>query len=675
MIGLLLGAAAFGGGCSGSDETEPGTGPGDPPPPKSVTILFTSDEHSHVLAFSPELDDDEHATKPGSGALVGGVSRRAAIIQKERDAAKAAGMGSVLVSAGDNQMGTLVHVGFESGSIDYGAMAALGYDVTTLGNHELDFGPRALASAITGAEAGAGLPPIVATNIKFSDASEDDDELAKLWSADPASEAPMHAYRVVTTDDGVKIGFIGFLGANAEHVAPNKTPVQFSAKGVDPKDEGDITKVLPNLVADLQPVVDTLRNDEKVDLVVALSHAGENDTSSEEAIAKGEDYQIAANVKGIDLIVSGHAHNHDPKPIVVKNAKGGNDTLVLNAGSFGMEVGRVVFTLGKDGGAPSWDPATQALLPVDDTTLPDATLAKTVEGAIASVEKAPENGADEPYLATLLSRSLGKQVTDDPNKVGDLYFYPVGKTDFDVTDVHSMMFLSADAMLASQDALGTPADMALESAGVIRGVLNEGKTGVISAADAFSIVPLGSSPDDGTIGYPLVHANINLLELRAIFEFSLALGPTSSDYDLGQAGVRVEYDATRPLVATKFDVVNPAKGQVMRILLDTDHADGFEQYDKVIYDREQMIGGNADLYSVVSSSYIAQFASDVGAVLKDDAGKPKTLLDAIVKRGDGTEVKQLEAFFGYLGAHAPLPATYQAGSPQATKRFSCIKGC
>ena len=35
----------------------------------------------------------------------------------------------------------------------------------------------------------------------------------------------------------------------------------------------------------------------------------------------------------------------------------------------------------------------------------------------------------------------------------------------------------------------------------------------------------------------------------------------------------------------KGDLLFPAKGWVMRMLVDSDHTDGFEQYDKVLYDR------------------------------------------------------------------------------------------
>ncbi len=186
------------------------------------------------------------------------------MIAGERKAATTAGKDSILVSAGDNQMGCLPHLAFTSKSIDYATMQILGYDVTTFGNHEFDFGPGALATSITAAQAGGGLPPVVASNIHFSSTDPGDDALAAFFGSDPADQKPIHAYRVIQTAGGLKVGILGYVGINAAHVAPNKTPVAFSVNPADPKTDGDVQMNLPSLYTDLQPVVNTLRQTEKV---------------------------------------------------------------------------------------------------------------------------------------------------------------------------------------------------------------------------------------------------------------------------------------------------------------------------------------------------------------------------------------------------------------------------
>jgi len=73
---------------------------------------------------------------------------------------------------------------------------------------------------------------------------------------------------------------------------------------------------------ELQKLVDALRNNDKVDAVVLLSHNGMD-----------VDLKLASRVTGIDVILGGHTHDAVPQPIPVTNP--GGVTLVTNAGSNG----------------------------------------------------------------------------------------------------------------------------------------------------------------------------------------------------------------------------------------------------------------------------------------------------------------------------------------------------
>lgn len=671
-------------------------------PDRHVVVLFTSDEHSHLLAFSPELDDFPESTTPGSGALVGGVARRVAVVKQERAAATAAGKDSILVSAGDNNMGCLSHIAFQTESYDYQSLMTVGYDVTTFGNHEFDFGPAALANAIHAAQASKGLPPIVASNIHFSTSSSADDTLSALYSSDVTDNKPVHPYRVVTTKAGIKIGVLGYVGVNASSEAPNKGPVQFSEALLSPDappltgDASVQSQQLPLVYQDLQPVVDHLRNVEKVDLVVALAHAGIADMSTQATIETGEDWNICQNVTGIDLIVSGHAHNTQAQPMEVTNTAG-KKCLVLNGSAFGQHVGRVEYTIpGSPGAAVSWDTSTQTLIPVNDMTAPDTTEATALPGIVQGIEESGSaQTGTQTYLEGLLSLTTGTTVTNDTGKPGDLYFYPIGKTAFDVLDARSLSFLSADSMLVASDAWaadngGATSEVAIETADVIRAVIRQGKTGVISAADAFDVVPLGASPTNGSIGYPLIRAYVYLTELQGVFEFALSQGPTNDEFDLGMGGVQVEYDATLPFVENETDLLL-GKGQVTKITLASDHTK-LENFDKVIFQRAQpdatppvpAIGVGTDLIPIVSSSYVAQFAGEAGVKLKDSTGTPlgpatydntAAVIQAVLQRPDGSEIKQLEGFFQWIHSTPTLPSLYDVTSPQATQRWVCVNGC
>jgi S-sulfosulfanyl-L-cysteine sulfohydrolase len=85
---------------------------------------------------------------------------------------------------------------------------------------------------------------------------------------------------------------------------------------------------------ELQKLVDGLRNNDKVDAVVLLSHNGMD-----------VDLKLAGKVSGIDVILGGHTHDAIPQPIAVNNP--GGVTLVTNAGSNGKFLGVLDLNLTK----------------------------------------------------------------------------------------------------------------------------------------------------------------------------------------------------------------------------------------------------------------------------------------------------------------------------------------
>ncbi len=84
----------------------------------------------------------------------------------------------------------------------------------------------------------------------------------------------------------------------------------------------------------LQKVVDELRQKDKVDAVILLSHNGMD-----------ADLKLAGRVTGIDVILGGHTHDAVPRPVPVANA--GGKTLVTNAGSSGKFLAVVDLELAK----------------------------------------------------------------------------------------------------------------------------------------------------------------------------------------------------------------------------------------------------------------------------------------------------------------------------------------
>jgi len=86
--------------------------------------------------------------------------------------------------------------------------------------------------------------------------------------------------------------------------------------------------------AELQKLVDQLRDRDKVDAVLLLSHNGMD-----------VDLKLASRVAGIDVILGGHTHDAAPQPSVVANSRG--KTLVTNAGSSGKFLAVLDLDLGK----------------------------------------------------------------------------------------------------------------------------------------------------------------------------------------------------------------------------------------------------------------------------------------------------------------------------------------
>ncbi|MEA3288950.1 MAG: thiosulfohydrolase SoxB [Campylobacterota bacterium] len=104
----------------------------------------------------------------------------------------------------------------------------------------------------------------------------------------------------------------------------------------------------------LQSWVDMLREEEKCDAIVVLSHDGFS-----------VDQEVAKKVNGIDFILSGHTHDPAPRPIVV------NNTVIIISGSHGKYVSRLDLDI-KNHKIVDWSykliPVASDLIPANPTT-------------------------------------------------------------------------------------------------------------------------------------------------------------------------------------------------------------------------------------------------------------------------------------------------------------------
>ncbi|NTW86933.1 MAG: bifunctional metallophosphatase/5'-nucleotidase [Holophagaceae bacterium] len=263
-----------------------------------ITLLHTNDTHSRIEPFGP-----------GNGAIsgLGGVSRRATLVRQLRQQ-----LGSVLLlDAGDTFQGTPYFNRYK-GRLDYQLMRMMGYDAGTLGNHDFDNGVGMLVEAMEAMErlqhANA---PFAFLNCNFD------------CKGAPALQKRIRPY-LVKDFPGVRVGITGIGVAFAGLVAPK------NHEGITWRDPYE----------SLRPVVKRLREVEKVDLVVVLSHLGYNLNGT-----GPDDLHLPGQVAGIDAVIGGHSHTFLETPTRVPQAQG--ETLVFQVGFGGVNLGRMDFAVAR----------------------------------------------------------------------------------------------------------------------------------------------------------------------------------------------------------------------------------------------------------------------------------------------------------------------------------------
>ena len=247
-----------------------------------IVILHTNDTHSQI---EPLQDKD--------GSMVGGIYGRAAIIDQVRQENK----NVLLVDAGDFCQGT-PYFNYFKGATEVKFMNLLGYQAATLGNHEFDNGSKMLAKQLSKAKF-----PIVCANYLFFNKKLNN--IVKKY--------------VVIEMNGKRIGIFGLL-----------TDIKSLTS---PKNYKEIKYLNAIDVADC--MVKELRETEKCDLIICLSHLG-LDRGTED---NPDDLILASQVKGIDVIVGGHTHSILKEPEIV------NGTYILQTGKKGLRIGVLQLTI------------------------------------------------------------------------------------------------------------------------------------------------------------------------------------------------------------------------------------------------------------------------------------------------------------------------------------------
>ena len=254
---------------------------------KKLTILHTNDQHSRIEPF-----DSSYAKNPNQG----GFARRARVIQDIRKQES----NVLLLDSGDIFQGT-PYFNMFGGELEFKLMSMMGYDASTMGNHDFDNGLNGFLKALPNAKF-----PFITSNYDFEDT---------------ILEGKTLDYKIFDKE-GIKIGIFG-VGIELEGL-------------VGKKEYGETKWTHPVEIA--QHYADFLKNKKKCDMVICLSHIGYKYNDSDQI----SDVKLAAETENIDLILGGHTHTFLPEPQKLTN-RAGKSVLVNQVGWAGLLLGRIDF--------------------------------------------------------------------------------------------------------------------------------------------------------------------------------------------------------------------------------------------------------------------------------------------------------------------------------------------
>ena len=270
----------------------------------------------------------------------------------------------ILVDAGDYSQGT-TNVSTTKGADAVAMMNAAGYDVVTIGNHELDYGYEQLMDNMSKAEF-----KVVCADVFDADGTT-------IFDAN-------YTY---TTKSGVKVGFFGLETPEAQ-------------TKVNPALIKGLTFATDDLWTVSQKQIDALAD---ADVVICLSHLGvDNETKPYTS------YDLWNNTKGIDMIIDGHSHT--------VMTKGDKNEPIQSTGTAFANIGVIVI----DDASKKIE--SNELVAVTDTMAKDEAVAAAAEKIIDrvkaeydvkfAVSKVELNGAKAPNGNRDSETNNGDLITD-----------------------------------------------------------------------------------------------------------------------------------------------------------------------------------------------------------------------------------------------------------------------
>jgi len=455
-----------------------------------VDIVFTTDLHSYIRDYEEVVD--------GVQQNVGGFSRIKTYIDEKR----AENPDALLVDAGDIVMGTMSQALVDTEASELKFLADFGYEALTYGNHEFDYGAKALSDmySIVASERDK-YPAFVICNVDWSQADEYTQTLKKGMSEYG------YADYIIVEKNGVKIAITGVLGVDAIKCAPTC----------------ELTFADP--IEAVKTTVEKIKVEENPDMIVCLSHSGTGGEAGYD-----EDEKLAKEVPDLDVIISGHSH------VTLQDEHVYGNTHVVSNGAYGLYVGNLSLVKNSSG---RWDTVYYSLKLMDESVAKDPEVEERLDEIDSIID---ETVLSEYGLSTqqVIARNDGIAF----ETVNDMY---------QLHDETMLGNLLSDSYRYAADL--TPEGRASQFAmsvvpsGTVRGTF---PIGDVTVSKAFEALSLGIGPD-GKVGYPLVSIYLTGKEIKTLTEVDASVSDLMKSARLYMSGVSFEFNPKRLILNKTID--------------------------------------------------------------------------------------------------------------------------
>ncbi|WP_110113423.1 5'-nucleotidase C-terminal domain-containing protein [Bacillus sp. CGMCC 1.16541] len=349
--------------------------------------------------------------------------------------------------------------------------------------------------------------PFVSTNLDFSKDKNLKGHFTTEYTSEPKDG--MIYSGIVKEIDGEKVGIFGLTTAETKDI---------SSPGDD--------VIFEDYIEEAKKAVKEFES-RGINKIVALTHIGFQDGGGD------NDVTLAKEVAGIDVIVGAHSHDLLDKPYVSSTRE--EPTVIVQANEYGKYLG------------------------VLDVEFDDHGKVVKHDGKLIDIDKKENNQyvlADDPAALKVLNEKYKPAVEEAKKKV-------VAKTDVELDGVRdnvrtketNLGNLITDGMLAKAKTVNPNAVIALQNGGGIRASIDKGD---ITQEEVLTVLPFGNA---------LALMELTGSEIKTALEHSVKDAPVASGAFLHVAGMKFEYDSSKP-AGERVQTVQVKEGEAYATLDD-----------------------------------------------------------------------------------------------------------